>query len=329
MEASSSVRIGDETGVGAARREAARLSRAVELDEQAAGRLAIVVTELGNNVWKHAHGGELLLRAIDAGVELCALDKGPGMSDVAVAMDDGYSTSGTAGTGLGAVRRQSQTLDIYSLVGAGTAVVARVLGGGAPASMPAIAGVSVAKLGEEIAGDHWTSTRTGARTIVLVADGLGHGPDAAMAARAATRVVHEQSTRTPVELLQAAHEALRTTRGAACAVALLDSAAGELVFAGVGNVFCQIVHGDGATAGLASSYGTVGGDLPRVREQRLPFAASDGLILATDGVRPKWRWSSYPALWRHDPAIVAGVVYRDFAVSHDDATVVIARMAQP
>ena len=114
MEESHCVRIGDESGVGAARREAARLSRAVGLDEQAAGRLAIVVTELAKNLWQHAHGGELVLRALDGGVELLALDNGPGMADVGRAMGDGYSTSGTAGTGLGAVRRQSQVCDIYS-----------------------------------------------------------------------------------------------------------------------------------------------------------------------------------------------------------------------
>ena len=325
MEQSHAVRIGDESGVGAARREAARLARSIGLDEQAAGRLAIVVTELGKNVWKHAQGGELVLRALDGGVEVLALDKGPGMADVGLAMGDGYSTKGTSGTGLGAVRRQSQALDIYSLVGSGTAVLARVMHAGAAASQATVGGVCVALPGEEIPGDSWTSTRTGARTVVLVADGLGHGPDAAIAARTATRLVAEHPSRTPTELLQTAHDAMRATRGAACAVALLDDQAGELVFAGIGNVFAQIVHGDGSTVGLPSTYGTIGGDLRKVQEQRAPFHASDGLLLATDGVRPKWQWSSYPMLWRHDPALIAGVLYRDFAPGRDDATVVVAR----
>ena len=327
MEESSCVRIGDESGVGAARREAARLSRALGLDEQAAGRLAIVVNELGKNIWKHARGGELLLRALDGGVEVVALDKGPGMADVGRAMGDGYSTSGTAGTGLGAVRRQSQACDVYSVAGQGTAVLARILQTGAESIGSAVSGVCVAKPGEEIPGDTWIARRAGTRTTILVADGLGHGPDAATAARTATRLVAVDAERTPTEILQLAHDAMRETRGAACAVAIVDSAASELVFAGVGNVFAQIVHGDGTTMGLASIYGTVGGDLRKVHEQRAPFAASDGLLLATDGVRPKWQWSSYPSLWRHDAAIVAGVIYRDFAAGRDDATVVVAKAA--
>ena len=334
MEESYAVRIGDESGVGAARREAARIGRAVGLDVQTAGRLAIVATELGENVWKHAGGGELVLRALDGGVELLALDKGPGMADVGRAMGDGYSTKGTAGTGLGAVRRQSQLLDIYTRVGAGTAVLARVMsaaaatsGGAGRAAAPSrvtVGGVCLPKPGEEVPGDSWTVARAAGRTVVLVADGLGHGPDAAVAARAATRLVADCVRRPPAELLARAHEAMRGTRGAAVAVAAVDEDAGELVFAGIGNVAAHLVHADGTTMGLPSSYGTVGGDLRKIQEQRAPLAAGDGLLLATDGVRPRWRWSDYPALWRRDPALVAGIVYRDFAAGRDDATVVVA-----
>jgi hypothetical protein len=249
------------------------------------------------------------------------------MADVGRAMGDGYSTSGTAGTGLGAVRRQSQVCDIYSLAGGGTAVLARVTHAGATPPAATIAGICIAKPGEEIPGDSWTATRSGTRTVILVADGLGHGPDAAMAARTATKLVAANAARTPTDILTLAHEAMRTTRGAACVVAILDTAADELVFAGIGNIFAQIVHGDGTTMGLPSHYGTIGADLRKVHEQRAPFARSDGLLLATDGVRPKWQWSSYPMLWRHDPALVAGVVYRDFMAGRDDGTVVVARAA--
>lgn len=328
MEESYAVRIGDESGVGAARREAARVGRAVGLDVQTAGRLAIVATELGENLWKHAGGGELVLRALDGGVELLALDKGPGMADVGRAMGDGYSTKGTAGTGLGAVQRQSQLLDIYTQVGAGTAVLARVMSAASSGALSsprvAVGGVCVPKPGEEVPGDSWTVARAAGRTMVLVADGLGHGPDAAVAARTATRLVADCVGRPPAELLARAHEAMRGTRGAAVAVAAVDEDAGELVFAGIGNVAAHLVHADGTTMGLPSSYGTVGGDLRKIQEQRAPLAAGDGLLLATDGVRPRWRWSDYPALWRRDPALVAGIVYRDFAAGRDDATVVVA-----
>jgi anti-sigma regulatory factor (Ser/Thr protein kinase) len=326
MEESRSVRIGDESGVGAARREAAQLARAVGLDEGAAGRLAIVVSELGKNVWRHARGGEVLLRALDRGVELLALDKGPGMADVGRAMGDGYSTRGTAGTGLGAVQRQSQALDIYSAAGGGTAVLARVMAASTSALPFPLGGVCVAKPGETISGDTWTCARTRGRAVVLVADGLGHGPDAAAASRAAAELIARHGERAPAEILGLAHEALRATRGAAVAVAVVDADAHEVVFAGIGNVFAQIVRGGGAaTQGLPSSYGTVGGDMRKIHEERFAFADGDTLVLATDGVRPRWQWSSYPGLALRDPSLVAGVLYRDFAAGRDDATVVVLR----
>lgn len=331
MQTSRSMRITDESGVGAARREAAAMARALGLDEQAAGRLAIVVTELGKNLCRHARGGELILRAVDvpagSGVEVLALDKGPGMADVGRALGDGYSTTGTAGTGLGAVRRQSQTFDAYSQPGAGTAVLARVMDDGVAAPVCAVAGVCVAKPGEEVAGDGWLAVESEERTVIMVADGLGHGPDAAAASRAATLLLRREAQRTPSQILTAAHEALKTTRGAAVAVAAIDRRTRELVFSGIGNVYVQIVHPDASTVGIPSHYGTIGGDVRRIADQRHAFLRDDLLLLATDGVRPKWSWASYPALLRRDPALVAGIVYRDHSSGRDDSTVVVARDA--
>ena len=75
------------------------------------GRVAIVATELATNLVKHAGGGDIFITPFDdcegRGLELLALDKGPGISDLQRALSDGYSTTGSAGTGLGAVRRNA------------------------------------------------------------------------------------------------------------------------------------------------------------------------------------------------------------------------------
>ena len=102
----------DETSqVGAARRRASALGQAHGLDTDAIGRLALVVTEAATNIVKHGRGGMLVLRplrhGIGAAVEVLALDKGPGIPNVERAMADGYSSAGTAGQGLGAIRRLS------------------------------------------------------------------------------------------------------------------------------------------------------------------------------------------------------------------------------
>ncbi|WP_375763298.1 hypothetical protein ACE10X_30420 [Bradyrhizobium sp. Pha-3] len=124
-----------------------------------AGRVALVATELATNILKHGKGGETLVgpygEGPDSGIELIALDKGPGISNVAASMADGYSTAGTAGKGLGAVSRQSHFVEVASWPGAGTAVLARLKPGQPDGSIDAsrIGAVSVAKPGEGVCGD--------------------------------------------------------------------------------------------------------------------------------------------------------------------------------
>src|SRR5688500_2123976 len=97
------------------------------LGEVRQGEVAIVVTELATNLVKHARGGELLIRAVEDGtLEVLAVDRGGGIARPAEVMRDGYSTAGTLGAGLGAVRRLAARFDLYSTPGAGTVVMARL-----------------------------------------------------------------------------------------------------------------------------------------------------------------------------------------------------------
>ncbi|HVF39292.1 MAG TPA: ATP-binding protein, partial [Gemmatimonadaceae bacterium] len=103
------VRIDDESDVGAARRTAGRLGNAAGLNESELGLLAIAVTEAATNIARHGGEGMIFFRlsdvADDAGVEMIAVDKGPGIRDIGRALTDGYSTRGTPGNGLGAISR--------------------------------------------------------------------------------------------------------------------------------------------------------------------------------------------------------------------------------
>ena len=92
-----------------------------------AGAVAIAVTELGTNIMKHGKSGRMVFEAVGngtKGLRILALDKGPGIQNITTALEDGYSTSGTSGNGLGAVRRLSTHFDIYSLRDRGTCVLA-------------------------------------------------------------------------------------------------------------------------------------------------------------------------------------------------------------
>src|SRR5579862_3396800 len=124
------IRVSDASHAGEARRQAAVFSEQLSFEERPRGALAIVVTEIVTNLVKHAGTGSLILEPFgnnrNGGVRVMALDKGSGIKDLTAALRDGHSTAGTAGNGLGAIKRLSDVFDIYTVPGAGTAVLAEV-----------------------------------------------------------------------------------------------------------------------------------------------------------------------------------------------------------
>jgi anti-sigma regulatory factor (Ser/Thr protein kinase) len=312
--------IEEESQIGEARRDAQRLAMAYGLDATQTGQVAIAATELATNLYRHGSGGEMLLQPVRAGdteaIELLAIDKGRGMSNVSRCLGDGYSTGGTAGTGLGAVQRMSVEFDIHSVPGEGTVVMSRV-GASAAARFGAI---SIAVTGETECGDGWALAQEPDSLTLMLVDGLGHGSLAAAAAECAQRAFAEGSGDTPHELLQRAHRALAGTRGAAAAVARLG-AKGSVSYAGVGNITGYLVGEK--SQGLVSHNGTLGLTVPRL--QQFEYERSDDacLVMHSDGISARWDLRKDAALRHRHPAIIAAVLYRDHARSRDDATVVV------
>lgn len=363
--AATVVRVDDASQIGEARRAAEALAGRVGLDASAHGTVALVVTEMATNLARHAREGHLVLRAVGVpgpmpadpdgvALEALALDRGPGIASVGRALVDGFSTAGTRGEGLGAIRRLAGTFDVYSRVGedaaAGTALLARVGSARASASRAgardadaptdavpeavprAVRGfetgvVCAALHGERACGDAWLVQPRAHGALVVVVDGLGHGPEAAEAAEEAVRVVRGAPEASPGELLHAAHAALRTTRGAALAVTAIDRERRTVVFAGIGNVAGAIHTPDGQARSLASHNGTVGHALRRAQEFAYDWPADASLVLHTDGINTRWRLDAYPGLLGSHPALVAGVLWRDAARGRDDATVLVVREA--
>ncbi|MYT26565.1 serine/threonine protein kinase, partial [Streptomyces sp. SID7760] len=143
---------------------AAALGRRVNLGEHRTGQLVLAVAELATNTSKHAVDGSLLLRVLRtrdvAGIEVVAVDGGPGMSDVSAALRDGMSTAGTLGIGLGAVRRLADTFAIHSRPGLGTIQVARFWPHPLPPALqrePLVSGITRALGGEDTCGDAWAA----------------------------------------------------------------------------------------------------------------------------------------------------------------------------
>ena len=339
------VPITEMSHVAGARRLALQMAHQSGLTETEGGALALVVTEAATNLVKHAQAGQILLRALaeseGPGIELLALDTGPGMAHVGQCLQDGYSTAGSPGTGLGAITRLATLWDLYSVPGHGTAVLARVMHRAGPLvarpSPPsaalgplAVGVVCVPYPGETVCGDAWLVIQQAARCLLLVVDGLGHGLGAADAARAVVQACRQSSTRTPEELLATAHIAAQGTRGAAVGLAEIDTAAQVVRFAGVGNI-AGVVCTATESRGLASHNGIVGHDMRRRQMFSTPWAPDAVVVLHSDGLQTRWRLGTYAGLARRHPSLIAGVLYRDFTRGRDDVTVlaVTAPSARP
>jgi anti-sigma regulatory factor (Ser/Thr protein kinase) len=321
--------VSDSSGVGEARRLAASWARGVGLDDTRTGAVALIVTELASNIVQHAREGEIVLRRLHegaaTGLEVLALDRGPGMRNVAQCMVDGYSTAGTAGHGLGSVERAASVFDLYSLPGKGSALLAQIWSDeqASPAGRGALGAVCLPVAGEEVSGDGFGVGGDATRRSLLVLDGLGHGQGAADAALAGLTTFRANDSLAPAEQLARMHDSLRATRGAAAALALVQPRAGTLQFAGVGNC-CGSIHdrrSDQRPQSLTSHNGIVGANLLRVHEFNHVWPADGLLVLHSDGLSARWNLADYPGLVRKHPSLVAGVLYRDFSRSRDDVTV--------
>jgi anti-sigma regulatory factor (Ser/Thr protein kinase) len=319
--------------VADARRRAAALAARQAFDETREGRLALVVTEAATNLVKHGRQGQVVAAPIEKrgtrGVEILALDRGPGMANVQECFVDGFSTSGTRGTGLGAIRRLADEFDIHSQAECGTAVLARVWQHDLPRTDRSVAPVDFGAVclpisGEAIAGDGWTVWSHPTSPRLLVVDGLGHGAPAAEAAEAAMRSFRAHAERPLIELLDRIHAALRPTRGAVVGLCELDTTRATIEFAGVGNIAGAVVA-PSRQKNVVSMSGTMGHTMPHARAFSYDWPRDALFVLHSDGLGTKWSVDDYRGLAAHDPSLIAGVLYRDHARGRDDVTVVVAR----
>lgn len=338
MTESVRIEIEDTSRVAEARRVARTMAQKSGFDQSRSEEVAIVVTEACTNLIKHAAGGELLMRTASDGspdFEILALDRGPGMANLERCLRDGFSTVGSAGQGLGAITRLSSMADFYCVLKKGTALLARwsVTSSkqGAPLKQLAhqlkIGAVNVCKPGQEVSGDSWGVEQAGDITTVMVADGLGHGIDAKTASAEAIRILRLYPTLNPEELVVRAHQALRSTRGAAIAVARIDRNRETVLYSGLGNISAQLYSGSEPQQHLVSVNGIVGHQMQKTREFSYPWPKDGMLLMYSDGLSTSTGLETHAGLAFRDPSLIAGVLYRDFARRNDDATVVVAKAA--
>jgi len=330
MPPSATIAVSEMSQVGEARRTAVRVAEQSGLPETERGQVAIVATELATNLARYAKDGRLFVQSAHndgtSTVQLLAVDAGPGIADVAKCLQDGFSSGGTPGTGLGAVKRLSDDFDVYSTVGSGTIILSRVIERRRPRRRTSTfvwAALSTPAPGETVCGDTWRIRDIEGGIAIMVADGLGHGPSAADAAEKAAAVFDASDFDSPKTFCERAHEALSGSRGAALAMADV-AASGAMRYAGTGNISGALVQ-DGKSRGLPSQNGTAGVAVRRVQQFDYDWRADGVLVMHSDGLTSRWSLDAYPGIATRDPAMIAGALHRDCARGRDDATIVVVK----
>lgn len=317
-----------ESACGRVRRAATDVARRLGFDEHRCGEVAIATSELATNVFRHATNGRSLLRVRRqgerAGVEVLFVDRGPGIADLQAMSRDGNSTRGTLGVGIGAAMRMASLYDCYSLPGHGTVTVATFWDADTKPSAPAVNGLTRSMSGELRCGDAWAYAADDGVTKIILADGLGHGELAAVASSKAIAAFRQTASTSAADVMEQVNKALRSTRGAAAAVMVVNEATSSATFCGIGNVSVWLEDGEGRK-GLASGPGIAGAYAKTIRELSVELTPHTTVVMHSDGLTSKWSLARYPALRRRDPLLVAATLLRDAGVHHDDASVVVMR----
>lgn len=319
------IRAEDPSTIGAVRRTATALARTAGFDSTQTGKVATAVTEAVSNLVKHAQESTVLVRQHPeaAGtVEVVTVDRGPGIPDVARAMTDGYSTTGTLGIGLSAITRMATGYDVYSAAGKGTVLAMHFTAPGAPAPSLRASGL-VRPIGEEVVcGDGYALAETGSAIIAMVCDGLGHGEVAAHATAEALRIFLEDPDLPPMRIVGRVHDGIRHTRGGAIGVARIERR--TVTYAGLGNVSAWIVDGR-KRLGMISLPGIAGQRSGRLRQYTYESPPHATVVLHSDGLSRRWTPQSLPGLFPHSPVVIAATLLREVGSRRDDACVVTVR----
>jgi anti-sigma regulatory factor (Ser/Thr protein kinase) len=283
-------------------------------------KAAAVASELASNLDKHATDGIVYVQplALDPGLEIIAVDRGPGMERLERCLADGFTTTGTLGTGLGAVKRVASAFVVRTQVPGGTVAAARITAADQAPPAPGAGAVCLPADGEQECGDGCAVFDTDAGRTAVVVDGLGHGVEAARAARGALRTFHGVCDQPLPEIMNAFHRALRHTRGAA--VGLLRLRPGAAEFCGVGNVRLCVLSRDAAQRRLDGRPGVVGWNLPTPQVRSTPMTPDQVVVLHSDGIEARWSHAPSPFLLRLPAELLPAALAHRYRRSRDDAS---------
>ncbi|HLQ97740.1 MAG TPA: anti-sigma regulatory factor [Candidatus Dormibacteraeota bacterium] len=126
MPLKSSINIKYEWDIVEARQLGRDIARGLGFGTVDQARITTAISELARNIYLYAGQGKMCFEVIEnvnqKGICLIALDEGPGIKDISLVMQDGFTTSGGLGTGLPGVKRLMDEFDVKSEIGKGTKI---------------------------------------------------------------------------------------------------------------------------------------------------------------------------------------------------------------
>lgn len=327
-----------------ARQAVTETAQSLGFSDVAIEELSIVSNELLSNFVNHGcTKPEFWVARLERdgalGIEISAVDRGPGIRNLEDALSDRVSTAGTMGCGLGAVRRLMHEFDIISLCDGEASREAGIIpkgtiittskwlnGGPPPGGRFRYSGYTRPCPGEIENGDAFLIEATDDNILVAMLDGLGHGAEAHEASDLGIGIISQCSSEPLKAIMQELHTGISGTRGCAAALFRLDTKAANIEFAGIGNIRSKMFPR--SEMSLYSRAGIVGrGRLPRVHVEKATWPEGATLVMHSDGIAG---WSHPETMGRvggQQPATGCHFLLKNFGYDHDDATVCVIKDA--
>ncbi|WP_097886510.1 SpoIIE family protein phosphatase [Streptomyces sp. st140] len=320
------IRIDHHSAVQSAADAARALSERSGLAGSLPDQAAVLASELAGNLNKHATSGSVYIQPLlgGTGIEIIAVDRGPGIDDLSRALTDGYSTTATLGAGLGAIRRIATDFTIRTEPGTGTLAGARLTDpDDRHHAHQDLGSICLPLEGEQFCGDACASADTAHSRTAVVVDGLGHGRQAWEAAQAALRVFHRAPDRPLDDMLTAIHRGLRHTRGAAVGVIRLHRHQTE--YCGIGNVRASAITHQNISQWVTGQPGVVGWNMPTPRTHTMPHEPGSTVVLYSDGINPRWAAAPSRFLLCLPPSLLPAAIAHTQRSTRDDATLLATK----
>jgi len=181
--------------------------------------------------------------------------------------------------------------------------------------------------GQGESGDQHLVRCGGNGVLIAAIDGIGHGEEAANAAKAAVSILRAGADEPVISLVQRCHEELRCTRGVVLSLASIDPKRGMMTWAGVGNVQGALMRAGAQKRAVQEVLllrgGVVGSQLPALQAAVLPVAKGDTLVFVTDGIRGEFA-EGLSAL--EAPQRAADRILERHCRGNDDALALVVRL---